>query len=623
MMKKIRKAQSILDFGLAFIALALLAVGITRIWVWFNANYAARQVTYQTSRFTAAGTTRNTDAGVLNLPADTFQPYDLNEDWVFKGQVTGQPLGNPLAGGGYLPWEQIQKDCHDCSLNINNDPNFPCPAGSTQGCIDNDPSCPEGKIFCHCPYYYECLCNGKALPVTKSYEDQIKTICGPHAGAGDTNEQCNPGGWCDINTCTCSNATQPPLAGMPVTSNCSPAATCGQACYMRRAAKNLEDQADKCSEPWDLCWWTHDTDQLYTAAAQLETEAHYLEESARRMRARINAMTACCDMTDPTLQNIYGSDPTLINLDAETLGASQSACLNDVQLRGVCESKCPADTSVYSGLWAGLMRQIAFAKYTNCLNQCDTLSNSNPNGQPITCQDKLAAFNSELDAEINALTKKGQDLQMLAQEASGVVAAAGPYANGICQPFIQNCCTNGGSDPYTGFNCPDCNTGCANTCNAQYGNVAGSACIYCDTPGPGCPAIFHQSCYNAYYPGCYDNCMYGVNGCYTNCYATHYSPCYNQYRSTYCKTHCCSCPDTGCTIPWGRDCDTPDDNTCDHTQGGATAVPCGLSRFAVNEAQEANNQNDTLTNLQTEKANIQGCCASADPDACFENVLGA
>ncbi len=45
--------QSIIDFALAFIAIAVLSVGIARIWIWFSANFARRQVNYQQSRIVA------------------------------------------------------------------------------------------------------------------------------------------------------------------------------------------------------------------------------------------------------------------------------------------------------------------------------------------------------------------------------------------------------------------------------------------------------------------------------------------------------------------------------------------------------------------------------------------
>lgn len=111
--RKLKKSQSIIDFAIALIAVAALAVGIVRIWVWFNANYAKRQVGYQQSRLLAAGPNRPIDDynAPTGIGADDahreqgFQPIDLTEDWVFKGQASG------TVGGGPVPFISAGLDC--------------------------------------------------------------------------------------------------------------------------------------------------------------------------------------------------------------------------------------------------------------------------------------------------------------------------------------------------------------------------------------------------------------------------------------------------------------------------------------------------------------------------------
>jgi hypothetical protein len=49
-MMKPKKSQGVLQFALTFVAVMLFALGITRIWIWFNANYAHHEVAYQMGR---------------------------------------------------------------------------------------------------------------------------------------------------------------------------------------------------------------------------------------------------------------------------------------------------------------------------------------------------------------------------------------------------------------------------------------------------------------------------------------------------------------------------------------------------------------------------------------------
>ncbi len=88
-----KKSQSIIDFAVAFIAIIGLVVGIVRIWIWFNANYSKRSTSYQASRIVAGRTspydTKDVPVSIAGTASDSekaFDPHDLTEDWVFKGE---------------------------------------------------------------------------------------------------------------------------------------------------------------------------------------------------------------------------------------------------------------------------------------------------------------------------------------------------------------------------------------------------------------------------------------------------------------------------------------------------------------------------------------------------------
>jgi len=127
---KSRRSQSILDFAVAFIAIAGLIVGITRIWIWFNANYAKRQAAFQSNRLVAAGPARPYDT--QNEPVKVgFNPLDLTDDWVFKGRPSGTISGALLGEeGGYSLADKCKAECNGeagCTgLDGNFNPNCPC-----------------------------------------------------------------------------------------------------------------------------------------------------------------------------------------------------------------------------------------------------------------------------------------------------------------------------------------------------------------------------------------------------------------------------------------------------------------------------------------------------------------
>jgi hypothetical protein len=85
-----KRSQALLDFVLIFGILIAFMVGLARIWVWFNANFAKRNVDYQNTRL-AAGTANDSHSGTVDYQD---QVLTIDDDWVFRGQASGS-VGMP------------------------------------------------------------------------------------------------------------------------------------------------------------------------------------------------------------------------------------------------------------------------------------------------------------------------------------------------------------------------------------------------------------------------------------------------------------------------------------------------------------------------------------------------
>ncbi len=107
--KKQSKSQSILDFVLIFGILITFLAGLTRVWIWFNANYAKRNVDYQNTRL-AAGTA--SDSHLSNL-AYSDQLLKIDDNWVFKGQASGNVGMPPTAA--YSTIDALSGEANDGS----------------------------------------------------------------------------------------------------------------------------------------------------------------------------------------------------------------------------------------------------------------------------------------------------------------------------------------------------------------------------------------------------------------------------------------------------------------------------------------------------------------------------
>jgi hypothetical protein len=84
------QSQALLDFVLVLGILVVFLVGLTRVWIWFNANYAKRNVDYQNTRL-AAGTANDIHKDML---AYNDKVLKIDDNWVFKGQ-TSETVGMP------------------------------------------------------------------------------------------------------------------------------------------------------------------------------------------------------------------------------------------------------------------------------------------------------------------------------------------------------------------------------------------------------------------------------------------------------------------------------------------------------------------------------------------------
>jgi len=89
------KSQSALEFVLALSIIGFLALGALRIGIWFNANYAKRQVSYEKDRLQYG---QNATGAKFNE-----EHLNLTEDWIFKGKSSGEVKKIPSG----------KKDCID------------------------------------------------------------------------------------------------------------------------------------------------------------------------------------------------------------------------------------------------------------------------------------------------------------------------------------------------------------------------------------------------------------------------------------------------------------------------------------------------------------------------------
>ncbi len=236
-----KQAQSILAFILVFIALLGLSIGMLRIWTWFSANYAQREVIYQTSRLTAGkpnlyrDTSESSQYTYIDIggadttinPDQKFQPLNLTEDWVFRGQPSGM-VGS--FGGGELSRDELESQCRNNCLGQ-------AGCGAT---VDD--------FYAECPCFVKCMC-------TALTQNQVTALG-------------------------------------------------NQATSMRERARNLRinadsmrERAEDCDDPWEICWWGtwgKTADELNEAADHLDDTADTLDARAADIERTRDQIVNCC-----------------------------------------------------------------------------------------------------------------------------------------------------------------------------------------------------------------------------------------------------------------------------------------------------------------------------------------
>jgi hypothetical protein len=107
------KSQSALEFVLAFSIIGFLALGALRIAIWFNANYAKRQVAYEKDRLRYG---QNATGAQYNR-----ESLNLTENWIFKGESSGEVKKIPSSGSECIDVENFcyQKAVTDTRKQLN------------------------------------------------------------------------------------------------------------------------------------------------------------------------------------------------------------------------------------------------------------------------------------------------------------------------------------------------------------------------------------------------------------------------------------------------------------------------------------------------------------------------
>ena len=240
--KSFLHGQSLLDFILGFVMLGILVVGITRIWVWFNVDYARRESAYQRGRnFTGLASSYNASNPSLTGPVEVggsgcpgcrnlrYAHLDLTEDWAFRG----------------IPFPSRTWD------------------------FDNPPQ--EVVAFCTSQCNNQPQCNS--------------------TGQGNFNDDC----LCFMH-CVCQKMSERVLDNM----NQTEGALRFQANNLTETANDMYAKINSgCSEPWQLCWWggalPKSSQELKYTADDLTNQSSILNSKADRIYNDTQNLKGCCD----------------------------------------------------------------------------------------------------------------------------------------------------------------------------------------------------------------------------------------------------------------------------------------------------------------------------------------
>lgn len=353
-----KKSQSILDFILAFVAVAALSIGIVRIWIWFNANYAKRQVAFQNSRLIAAIPREHYDQPIdiganETCPDCTYSPMDLDDEWVFSATARDTVTG---AQGSLPPGFSPDLLCIVWPEHCLGQP----------GCGDTKE---EFNYECLC--YLKCYCLYKTQTTRSTYNNQAQQLD-------------------------------------------------NQAQMLKKNAESMWDTAKKCSKPWEICMWTSlfsntwkkTKNELKVAAAKLDRTGYFggaaqrLNRQADLLRKRATQIGAdCCNE-----QTLKEQQDCFDNIDRKA--ECESCCYADATEFGdACRLVCDSGGSTQDryNAWLACIGVCETIKST-CLAACNNLTGpektqciSNCNSAYSTCKDNCN------DASDRALSKDYDD----------------------------------------------------------------------------------------------------------------------------------------------------------------------------------------------------------------------
>ena len=368
------KSQSIFDFALALIAVSGLVVGIVRIWIWFNANYAKREMAYQSGRIYAAGHNRPSSytnpiqiGGNETCHDCNYASLRLTQDWVFRGKYTETLSGVALDSNASSSGSACDTQC--------------------KGQCAGQPGCqsPDGDFNVICDCYQlcssQCYCNNQIQTAVNSYASQVTAICG-------TDNICDS---------ACADHT-------------------GEACSLYDNAVSMREKADECDDPWELCWWGDwgkTPDELRLAATQMDQSADYLIASAKKLQQRSVDLQGCC--TKPTK-------------------VAQKECLDEVNLATSCDASCftqsqnnyiQCSRGCDSTGCLGRCKTNADTYNTNCYEPCF-------NKNSLLCPARVAYIVDSLNAQITSLNDSKTDLETSLGEINAGLANCASSADATC-----------------------------------------------------------------------------------------------------------------------------------------------------------------------------------------------
>jgi|GEM_PF-2678460 len=301
-----KNSQVLLDFILGIIILGILVIGITRIWTWFNVQYAHRSAVYQWSRSLAGNVTiyNPTNATYVDInatsqcPGCRFHPIELTKEWVFRGIYSGDII-SPYGGGipRYNPQEcynETSSPGGPCSSNFN------CTAGSSTYNINRNygdcSDCGSGENFNeNCAAFRRCTCYKNNWPLVCLKQQQFVDICGVDQECGD-DVNATTDGCPDVSCTQDSNKT---------CAECNETHGTGKLCCVIRNRQELNIVYQRCNNPWESCWWVgfgRTAREVLRGIERLDQQIVNLRQDGLNATNQRDQILNCCNDPDPQAQ---------------------------------------------------------------------------------------------------------------------------------------------------------------------------------------------------------------------------------------------------------------------------------------------------------------------------------